>query len=165
MALAHPLSAATHVHVSPCRRVRLPCCSGGCSPPTFSQVDASGYVDKKEFAKAIRSMGFDAARADLDELFDEMDGDRSGKLEFQELNKACVTQARRTTASQPPPHTARALQQQQLAFFVKSSRGEEGVGDLRSLLAVSLDPALAFSRRCGVYWREAPRVWDDHLSI
>ena len=52
-------------------------------------------------------MGFDAPRADLDRLFDEMDVDRSGKLEFQELNKTCATNAA-PKQQLPPPHVARS---------------------------------------------------------
>ena len=49
--------------------------------------DGGGTVDKKEFHKAVRSLGFDVAREDTDAVFDSLDDDRSGALEYKELNE------------------------------------------------------------------------------
>ena len=48
--------------------------------------DRSGSVDKKEFAIALRELGFNAPKQAVHQLFDEMDVDRSGHIEFGELN-------------------------------------------------------------------------------
>ena len=49
--------------------------------------DQSGSVDKREFYKAVKALGFDIRREDTDAVFDSLDEDRSGKLEYAELNK------------------------------------------------------------------------------
>ena len=56
----------------------------------FRDVDAdrSGEVDKKEFRRAIREIGFEAPRGALDELFDDLDADRGGTIEYKELHSA-----------------------------------------------------------------------------
>ena len=50
--------------------------------------DGSGHIDKREFRRAIRSLGFEQqADADIDLVFEEFDADGSGTLEYAELNK------------------------------------------------------------------------------
>ena len=49
--------------------------------------DGSGSVDKTEFRKAIKELGFDAPVEALDEIFNEMDSDRSGSLELGEIHE------------------------------------------------------------------------------
>ena len=51
-------------------------------------VDGNGGVDKREFRKAMKSLGYDAPRKEVDSLFDKLEGDKSGFLEYEELNKA-----------------------------------------------------------------------------
>lgn len=41
-------------------------------------TDFSGTIDKKEFRKAVAVLGYEAPRADIDELFDSFDSDRGG---------------------------------------------------------------------------------------
>ena len=48
--------------------------------------DRNGMVDKREFAKAVRSLGFEVDRADAEAVFDSLDADGSGQLEYKELN-------------------------------------------------------------------------------
>ena len=48
--------------------------------------DRSGSIDKKEFFRAVRAMGFDVQQTDSDAVFDSLDDDKSGKLEYKELN-------------------------------------------------------------------------------
>lgn len=48
-------------------------------------TDNSGAVSKQEFVSGIRRAGFDAKKADLDAIFDDMDTDGSGELEYIEL--------------------------------------------------------------------------------
>ena len=47
--------------------------------------DRSGTVDKEEFHKAIRALGFEVERADSDAVFESLDDDNSGALEYKEL--------------------------------------------------------------------------------
>ena len=58
-------------------------------------TDESGEIDKKEFRKAIRSMGFNffADDAEIDMVFDDFDLDKSGQLDYKELNKQLRAQA------------------------------------------------------------------------
>ena len=48
-------------------------------------TDNSGAVSKEEFTHGIRRAGFDAHQADLEAMFDDMDEDGSGELEYNEL--------------------------------------------------------------------------------
>jgi Ca2+-binding EF-hand superfamily protein len=48
--------------------------------------DGSGTVDKQEFARAIREIGFDAPGGIVGDLFDEMDSDGSGQVGYAELH-------------------------------------------------------------------------------
>lgn len=48
--------------------------------------DGSGLIGKAEFRRAIRAVGFDMPTAELDALFDEIDADGSGQIEFGELD-------------------------------------------------------------------------------
>jgi Ca2+-binding EF-hand superfamily protein len=49
----------------------------------------SGEIEKKEFRRAIKSMGFDfiANDKEIDMIFHEFDTDGSGKVDYKELNK------------------------------------------------------------------------------
>ena len=49
--------------------------------------DHSGHVDKNEFHRAIKALGFPVDRADTDAVFDSIDADHSGTLEYKELNE------------------------------------------------------------------------------
>ena len=47
---------------------------------------SQGTVSKKEFYKAIKALGFPVAPADTDAVFDSIDKDKSGSLEYAELH-------------------------------------------------------------------------------
>ena len=47
--------------------------------------DRSGTVDKDEFHKAVRALGFEVEKADTDAVFDSLDDDHSGTIEYKEL--------------------------------------------------------------------------------
>ena len=49
--------------------------------------DFSGTIDRREFCDALCTLGFDAPRVLVEEVFDSMDRDGSGALSFEELNK------------------------------------------------------------------------------
>ena len=51
-------------------------------------VDGDGQVSKKEFRRAMKVLGFDAPREELDGLFDSFDPDGGGTIDYKELNKA-----------------------------------------------------------------------------
>ena len=49
--------------------------------------DGSGKIDKREFTRAVRSMGFSDITDELaGTVFDTLDDDKSGELEYKELN-------------------------------------------------------------------------------
>ena len=50
--------------------------------------DGNGKVDKKEFRKAMKALGLDVPRKEVDRLFDSFDPDGGGSIEYNELNKA-----------------------------------------------------------------------------
>ena len=50
--------------------------------------DGNGKVDKKEFRKAMKALGLDVPRKDVDGLFDTFDPDSGGSIDYGELNKA-----------------------------------------------------------------------------
>ena len=49
--------------------------------------DDDGAVSKKEFRRAIKTIGFDAPREEVDRVFDSIDEDGSGTIEYTELNQ------------------------------------------------------------------------------
>ena len=49
--------------------------------------DQNGFVDKKEFRRAIFALGYKADAADVNAVFDDLDKDKSGQIDYQELNK------------------------------------------------------------------------------
>ena len=50
-------------------------------------VDNSGQIDKNEFGKAIIALGFVAGRDDIAKVFDGLDEDGSGQIEYKELQQ------------------------------------------------------------------------------
>lgn len=57
-----------------------------------------GLVDKKEFRLAVAAIGMsEAPKAEVDALFDSFDGDRSGTVDYHELNRVCMHELCRST--------------------------------------------------------------------
>jgi len=52
---------------------------------TKFDADGSGRVSKEEFATAVAAMGFDAPRAALNAIFEQVDSDNSGTVSAKEL--------------------------------------------------------------------------------
>jgi len=50
--------------------------------------DGNGLIDKKEFRKGVAALGYIAPKADINAIFDDINKDKSGQLEYSELNKA-----------------------------------------------------------------------------
>ena len=50
--------------------------------------DGNGTVSRIEFRKGIQALGFDADPADIDNIFDSIDANKSGQIEFRELHAA-----------------------------------------------------------------------------
>ena len=50
-------------------------------------ADGNGTINKKEFRKAIKALGADVPREEVDKLFDEFDADGGGLLEAKELGR------------------------------------------------------------------------------
>ena len=48
--------------------------------------DGSGTIDKREFHRAVRALGFPVEPEDTDKVFDYLDKDKGGTLEYAELN-------------------------------------------------------------------------------
>ena len=51
-------------------------------------TDGDGQVSKKEFRKAVTSLGLEATREDMDAVFVAIDTDGSGSIDYTELKKA-----------------------------------------------------------------------------
>jgi Ca2+-binding EF-hand superfamily protein len=50
--------------------------------------DASGTTSAKEFRSALKTLGFRASDAHMNALFDKLDKDKSGQLDYKEMLKA-----------------------------------------------------------------------------
>ena len=48
-------------------------------------ADCSGTINEEEFRNALRSLGSEIPRKDMTQLFNELDEDRSGELDYSEL--------------------------------------------------------------------------------
>ena len=66
-------------------------------------ADGSGTIEKGEFRNAIAKMGFDAPDDCIDELFDEVDDDGSGTVDFKELNSILRVGSLKKPPSPKPP--------------------------------------------------------------
>ena len=73
-----------------------------------------GFVTAVEFREAVRALGFQAERKDIDALFAFFDKDGSGKLDFKELHRALRAKApqlrRLPSATSPTRDAPRAAQ-------------------------------------------------------
>lgn len=49
--------------------------------------DHNGSINKEEWRRVIKTVGFHAPREDVDALFDDIDRNRTGEIDYEELNK------------------------------------------------------------------------------
>ncbi|KOO21159.1 calcyphosin isoform 2 [Chrysochromulina tobinii] len=66
-------------------------------------VDGDGAISCEEFADAFAALGYAAARADLDAVFDRFDQDGSGRVDYLEMS------AQLHASAEAPPEAAEAL--------------------------------------------------------
>jgi hypothetical protein len=52
-------------------------------------TDDNGAISRREFGKAMASLGLTASAAEMTELFDAFDADNSGFIDYHELEKVC----------------------------------------------------------------------------
>ena len=50
-------------------------------------TDGNGTINKKEFCRAMNALGFAIPEAECNKVFETLDEDKSGSLEYKELNK------------------------------------------------------------------------------
>ena len=60
-------------------------------------IDGNGGVDKKEFRKAIALLGYSVKKKQIDALFDRLDVDKEGFIDFGELKKALHKHTHKST--------------------------------------------------------------------
>ena len=82
--------------------------------------DGDGRVSKKEFRKAMRMLGLNVPRHDVDALFDTFDPDGGGSIDYGELNKAL-----KRRVALDPSLRAGSMGTIELKAKNKSSRGVE----------------------------------------
>ena len=81
-------------------------------------ADHDGLVDPIEFRDAIRTLGYDAPKAEIDELYNSFDLDGSGSLEFSELNKL-LRQRSPTRGAPGSPRTPRSGTIEEESFVMR----------------------------------------------
>ena len=72
----------------------------------FAEWDVNGdhHVDKKEFRRAMENLGFTHSRPHIDAVFESLDEDGSGTIDFKELNRAL--KGKMVAKPVPPPPAA-----------------------------------------------------------
>ncbi|MEC7000337.1 MAG: EF-hand domain-containing protein, partial [Actinomycetota bacterium] len=65
-------------------------------------ADGNGAVDKKEFRKAIKALGYEAKKKDIDQLFDDLDDVKDGFIEYGELKQALSNYSKRNAKVSMP---------------------------------------------------------------
>jgi Ca2+-binding EF-hand superfamily protein/predicted esterase len=113
--------------------------------------DGNGGLDKKEFRKGIIAMGYDAPNKDIDAIFDSMNGDGNGFIEFEEL-KVALSDARIKIAA---------------AEKAEQKRKQDGTGDKEgeSKLDVAQFSILVKAREEGKHTEEELKARFDELDV
>ena len=94
--------------------------------------DQSGTLDKAEFYRAVRALGFAVEQADSDALFDTLDADGSGAMEYKEFDMMLRTTEGNETPLGfrfreviKPPTDAHEIVNDQLSSALQSSTPSE----------------------------------------
>ena len=114
--------------------------------------DGEGGIDKKEFRRAIKSLGFDffANDAELDMAFAEFDVDKSGTITYEELNGALrrMTLPPKRALRKDPPKARGAALAAKIKFVPDPTKSAQE--QLKSVMATN---ALQV-RELLLYWDE-----------
>ena len=106
MAASQPSPVPTLRRPAPSARLRprLPPDCRACAQDLFRSLDknADGEVTRDELEEALRSLGVQSSSAEIDELFVQLDPDRSGAIVFRELQLAILSATRETPLGAPP---------------------------------------------------------------
>ena len=78
------------------RSVTLVCC---CSRRS---QDGSGFIDMKEFSTVLFALGFKCSIRDVKAVFDSLDADGGGEIEYKELNTMMRRGTTTSTLKEPP---------------------------------------------------------------
>ena len=80
----------------------------------FRQFDDDGdtAVSRKEFRKALRELGLEASKAAMDAVFDEMDLDGSGEIDFDDLRRTLNGEKRSAEAIAAQKRAAKSRRRQ-----------------------------------------------------
>ena len=76
--------------------------------------DKNGKVSKKEFRNAIQALGYEATVAQINAVFDQLDKDGSGSIDYRELKVAVSGTAKKTTNGQKGSIVRRDLSAKEL---------------------------------------------------
>ena len=116
--------------------------------------DGNGALDKKEMRKAVAALGYDAPRKDIDAIFDSLDTDNSGMIEFHELKAALSEKAAKR---------AKTTVEQSQRFGSDTSCGTKS-GPSCPFLFLHSSEELS-SAPSGVEWCELCRLFQPHYAI
>ena len=120
----------------------------------FTEWDENrdGVIDKKEFRKAVTSLGVQAPRLHVDALFDSFDTAGSGAIDYKELNKILRRSAKKHAAVAVPGSVQPGVAgKSELARTVSAADAQAAVLLLRSCLRRRVEP-----------WRD---LWLDQVGL
>eukprot|EP00900_Chrysochromulina_parva_P009142 jgi/Chrpa1/18229/Chrysochromulina_OHIO_Genome00026140-RA len=89
--------------------------------------DGNGALDKVEFRQAVAALGYDAPKAAVDALFDSMDDDRGGFIEFHELKYALSEKGAKRATKELQTYSGKGVSR---GYKDKAEGEAEGEGDV-----------------------------------
>ena len=102
--------------------------------------DGDGKVSPKEFRIAIAALGYKAPRSDVDEVFAQLDADKSGEIDYNELNRALRRGGETTLDPSLMPGGAGELQLKAKNKSPSPTRGEGSPKGFTAALAANISP-------------------------
>ena len=111
-------------------------------------TDNSGDVDRKEFHRAIKALGFGALanKKDIDAVFDLYDTSGDGLIQFQELNKMLRAGAQIDAMAVGGVQGRVALEAEKNAKLKRTEKARVGV---EKVVTLPTDPAKAHAQQRG----------------